>query len=277
MQNKQYNVIIAAPVLSAVSFALGAISFFLSGYYSELWIGSLSSTSCLIFVFIPCYAFGAAFIGAVVGLLVAAIVRVFGVREISIIWMIIIPVLTVLVGGLGGYFVVRSYVAVNDVGVKTSNGSIVRTNINYKPALNIAPLLIDFDHRQKPQSFNWNGQDVMLSFSEHRITITGINKNITIETSLKRYDYIREIQVTETKLLPAEQNCLAALADLRATSHHCMLLVYSPQGQLIYQEMLNRYSPQVVFQYKDYIDSLDKLVVENGKLFVWPAPKKTPE
>jgi hypothetical protein len=281
MQNRQYNIIIASPILFAVSFALGVVAFLLSVYYSDLWIGSPSSTSCLIFVFIPCYAFGAAFIGAVVGFLVAAIVRAFGVKQTSIIWMMIIPILTVFIGGLSGYLVVRNYVAVNSVGVKLSDSSIVKTNINFKSTLNIAPLLIGFENQQEPQSFKWNGQDIMLSFPENCITITDINKNVMIETSLKKYDYICEIQAIETRLFPVDQNCLAVLADLRATSHHCMLLVYSPQGRLIYQEMLERYShrylPPIAFQYKDYTDSLDRLVVENGKLFVWPALKTSLE
>jgi hypothetical protein len=278
---KKYNTMISVPILFAVSFALGAVAFFLSGYYSEFQIGSPSSTSCLIFIFIPFYAFGAALVGAVVGLLIAAIVRAFGMKQISVRWIMITPILMVFIGGLSGYLVVRNYVAINSAGTKKSDGTIVKTNINISSTLNIAPLLIDFENQQKPQRFNWNGQDVMLSFPGDCITITDVNKNVIIETSLKKYDYICEIQVTEAKLLPDTQNYLAVLADLRATSCHCMLLVYSPQGQLIYQEMLERYSqrylPPIVFQYKDYTDSLDKLVVENGKLSVWPTSKTTSE
>ena len=93
-----------------------------------------------------------------------------------------------------------------------------------------------------------------------------------VETDLYLYDYVRDVTAVEVKLFSGEQNYLAVLADLRATSGHTILLIYSPDGKVVYHEMLDRRQRPVkmgVYQFPDL--DVEGLLVENESDFLYSS------
>lgn len=255
LKDIEYSATVALVVLFAVAFGLGVACFLLTAYYAENAIGSPSSTSCLILIFVPIYGMVGVIGGGILGLILGFILRFFRISTISLSKLIPLGlVLTIglaLIAGLAGFMMVKNYVEFNEPRVIYSDGSTTKRVVNSK---SVAPdnVIIPFERRKKGALVLWNDAKINLSFPSDEIRAIDTNDNIIIQTSLSKFDYIRELQAREVKLSLSEKNYLAVLADLRATSFHTMLLIYSPSGSLVYQEMFDTRG-------QDLIMGIDKL------------------
>jgi hypothetical protein len=135
--------------------------------------------------------------------------------------------------------VVRSDVKFNEPRIIYTDGSLVK-EVKGGGVIPLDNAIIPFEQRDCGGLVCWNEADITLSFHSDIIHAVDADGNVIIQTSLSKFDYISELQAVEVKLSLSEKNYLAVLADLRATSNRTMLLIYSPSGILVYQEMLER-------------------------------------
>jgi hypothetical protein len=87
----------------------------------------------------------------------------------------------------------------------------------------------------------WNGEHVTVEFNDdEHIRIVKLPKTILADTDLSSFDYVRQLYTVPFKYESKDKLGLAVLANLRASSRRSMLLIYSSDGGLIYQETLYR-------------------------------------
>ena len=117
-----------------------------------------------------------------------------------------------------------------------SDGRILKQRVSTEPAVKKEPMHVEYNVRGK--SLEWNDRQTFIHFSSNDITVSDLTGNTIISTPLKGYSYILDVQVMELQLAPDEKSYLAIFARLRVTSGHGILLIYSPEGKLVYQEIL---------------------------------------
>ncbi|MHC4636773.1 MAG: hypothetical protein ACYTBV_04615 [Planctomycetota bacterium] len=266
LKNIEYNTTAALVVLFAVAFGLGVACFLLTAYHAENAIGSPSSTSCLILIFIPGFAVAGAIGGCIFGLIFSLILRLFKISTISrskfIPLGLILTAGLTLIAGLAGFMMVKNYVGFNEPRVIYSDGSLIKKAISAK---SVVPdnVIIPFEWQNEGALVFWNDAKINLNFPSDEVRAIDTNNNIIIQTSLNKFDYIRELQAREVRLSLSERNYLAVLADLRATSHHTMLLIYLPSGSLIYQEMFDTRGQDLIMGIDKLDSGMDVLIVKS--------------
>jgi hypothetical protein len=267
LKDIEFSAITALAVLFAVAFGLGVACFLLTIYHAENAIGSPSSTSCLILIFVPIYGVVGAIGGGILGLILGFILRFFKISNISLNKLIplgfVFTIGLLLIGGLTGFTMVRNYVEFNEPRVIYSGGSVTKTAINAK---SIAPnnVRISFEQRDKGSLIVWNDTEINLSFPSDEIRAFDSNGNIIIQTSLSKFDYVGELQSREVRLSLSGKNYLAVLAHLRATSGHTMLLIYSPCGSLVYQEMFDARGQGLIMGIDKLASGTESLIVRSN-------------
>jgi hypothetical protein len=233
----------------------------------------------LILLFIPIYSFIGAIAGGIFGFIISLIMRFFKLRTVSFLKVILLGIIFIAVGvslaGLGGYTIVKIYVELNEPRVIYTDGRLSKSIIPEKTII-VKNEIIPFEQSEKGKEIVWNTEEVTLSFSSHQIYAVNSKGDIIFQTSLLRYDYIRELQPTEVKLFPNEKRYLVILAELRATSFHTMLLIYSPDGQIIYQEMFERDRRDVTMSVNEsyYPDSGALIVRSKDGTFLYSSKPK---
>lgn len=273
---KEYNLMVVLPILFTSVFTLVIVFSMAGALFAEHIFVRSSSTSALNILFMPVivaiYGFKvikAAAIGLLCGLLVSSLLHILKLRTISqhkLIYLGIAPaIVAILIAGGTGYHRVKKY---NTPGIIYSSGQISKNTVPSK-AFITSNSPISFEESERGNPLFWNDKQMKLSFSSDEIRVTDSNGNIIIETSLHAYDYICEVSFLEVKLFPNEQHCLVVLAELRATSFHTILLIYSAKGELIYQEMFERDRDSL----KMSIDklnalNLEKLIIKNKNTYL---------
>lgn len=241
------------------------VCFLLTAFYAENAIGSPSSTSALILIFIPIYAVISAIGGGVFGLILSLILRPL-ISFVSLGKTITMGiVLTLGLSLLASAFsstLVKSHVKLNEPGVKYSNSSLIKQAIDKKliiPENKVIP----FARRDKGAEILWNDTKIRLSYSANEIIAIDTNNTMIIQTSVSGFDYIRELQAREIKLSLSEKKYLVILADLRATSHHAILIVYSPSGSIIHQEMFDIRGHELVMGINKLASDQEDLILDS--------------
>ena len=273
---KEYNSIVVSPILFTSVFALVVVFSMVGALFAEHIFVRASSTSALNILFMPVivavYGFKvvkAAVIGLLCGLLVSSLLYVLKLRTISqrkLFYFGIAPaIVTMLIAGGNGYHKVKKY---NTPGIIYSAGQISKRTVPSK-ALVTSYRPVSFEERERGSRIFWNDKQMTLKFSSNEIRVTDSNGNTIIETSLRTYDYIREVSFLEVKLFPNEQYFLAVLADMRATSFHTMLLIYAANGELIYHEMFERDRDGIkMFIDKSNTSNLEGLIIKNKNAYL---------
>ena len=90
------------------------------------------------------------------------------------------------------------------------------------------------------QPVSWNGSQITVVSNQDRIIIRNASGRKIAQTDLRKYDYIRELWAVSFRLYPGQREYLAVVANLRSTSRRAMVLVYKPEGSLVYHEILER-------------------------------------
>ena len=89
-------------------------------------------------------------------------------------------------------------------------------------------------------SINWNGRAVSVTGSDEHVTVLDKAGARLASTDLHAFDYIGSIRAAPVCRNPKGDHDLAVLVTLRATSDRSMLIVYGPDGAVVYQEHLER-------------------------------------
>jgi len=265
--DNEYSAIIALPLICAVSFGLAAVSFFYIAEKTEFLIGSPSSTSCLIYLVIPFFIIIGAIAGAIFGFVLSFIFLLCGLSTIRAGRLVLLS-LTLIAGssltaGAAGFMMVRSNVKFNEPRVIYSNDYLTKKPTNLEPVVSDTTTVL-FEQRDKDRSLVWNDLRIILRFTEDTICAVDKNRNIIIQTLLdEKFHYIRQLQAKEIRLSPNEKRYLAVIAELRATSRHTMLLIYSPSGSLIYHEMFNNFGQELIMGADKPNSQTKALIIKN--------------
>lgn len=283
LNNEKYNIIVILPVLCASIFILALTSFFLGEEYARHLFVRPSSTSGLIYLFLPViiavFIFKiakAGIIGLTLGLVLSGLMYVLRLRKISkrsIYYFGIIPALAVIfTSGFLGYSKVKRY---HVPGVIYTDGRISKRSIPQKAIVENAKS-ISSEQKEKSKQILWNDEKMTLSFTDDTIKIVDSNGDMIVEALLHHYDYIREITLVKAQLFQNEKQYLAILADLRTTSRHAMLLIYSPEGEIVYQELLEERSDTIeIDSGKLPTLNIEELIVKNQECFVYSSQIST--
>ncbi len=267
MSDKRNRTSRALPVCFAIAFALGTSGFFLAEYYTEMAIGSPSSTSALVFVFLLPYAVISGLVGAVIGYLITEVYPFCGFKPLSklrsIGLLFLISSAIVCAPTFLGFIITKFFINHTRPRVLFTNGIIYQKAGNPNPLINKESLLLN--DKSLPDTLIWNNKKISITFSDRSIKIRHPGRNLIAKESLWTYEYISEVQAIEGKLFPEQENYLAILADLRATSHRAMLYIYSPKAELVYQEMLESYGQIKLFTEKDPNSNLEILHVKHRR------------
>ena len=243
-----------------MALSLGAACFLFTAYHTENIIGSPSSTSSLVLIFIPIFSLPGAIIGGRLGFVLSLILRFFKIQTISLRIGLAIIAGAVLIAGLSGFMMVRIYVALNKPRVVFTKGLISKTAIPPR-AIVSNNVTITFEQRNKGKTILWNDKKVTLSFPSDEIHVVDSNGDFIVQASLSRFDYIRELQATEVNFSTNNKRHLAILAYLRATSFHTMLLIYSATGQLIYQEIFDNRGQELIMSVDKSLNSTSEVLI----------------
>lgn len=237
---KKYRIIILLPILVGLAAAFSIVSYILAAYHTEAAIGRPSSTSAIVLIYIPIVACVLGILGASAGLILGIILRyIFKITTVSLKTILILissAVIAVALSDIYGHYEVKSSVNRNRPHVVYSDGTILKQRVSTEPAVKKEPTHVEYNFRGK--SLEWNHREIFINFSSNDITVSDLAGNTIITTSLKGYSYIFDIQVMELHLAPNEESYLAIFARLRVTSRHGIFLIYSPEGKLVYQEIL---------------------------------------
>jgi hypothetical protein len=255
------------PVCFAIAFALGTSGFLLAVYYTEMAIGSPSSTSALVFVFLLPYAVISGLVGAVIGYLISKVYSFCGFKPlsklISIGLLFLISSAIVCTATFSGFIITKFLINHTRPRVIFTNGIICQKAGNSNPLINKESLLLNDE--SPLATLIWNNKKISITFSDRSIKIKRPDRNLIAKESLWSYEYITEVQAIEGKLFPEQEDYLAILADLRATSHRAMLYIYSPKAELVYQEMLESYGHIKLFTEKDPNSNLEIIHVKHHR------------
>ena len=236
----KFSIIKLLPMLVGLAAALAIVSYIVTAYKTEAAIGRPSSTSSIVLIYIPIAACVLGILGASAGLILAMmlryIFRIIAVSEKTILILLSSAVFAVALSGIYGHYEVKGFVNRNRPHVVFSDGRILEKRLSAEPAVRKESVEVEYDVRGK--SLEWNNRQIFIHFSSNDITVRDLTGNRIISTPLKGYSYILDVQVMEAQLAPDEDSYLAIFARLRITSRHGILLIYSPEGKLVYQEIL---------------------------------------
>jgi hypothetical protein len=138
-----------------------------------------------------------------------------------------------------------------------------------------APLLFSVYRDAVVPSIDWNGRSVSLVGSDEHVTVLDKAGTHIASTDLHAFDYIGSIRAAPFCKYPNGDHGLAVLVTLRATSNRSMLILYGPNGAVVYQEHLERTGSGSRWAGTMYVgsrDGHDILVVEHGPMSVWTCP-----
>jgi hypothetical protein len=118
------------------------------------------------------------------------------------------------------------------------------------------------------RSIEWNGRSVSVAGSDEQVTVLDSAGARIASTDLHAFDYIGRIRAVPFCRHPNGDRDLAVIVTLRATSSRSMLVLYGPDGALIYQNHLAR-TGGADTMYVGSRDGSEILVVEHGPVSVW--------
>ena len=137
-----------------------------------------------------------------------------------------------------------------------------------------APLLFSVYQDAVVSSIDWNGRAVSFSGTDEHVTIRDKAGVPVASTDLQAFDYIATIRAVPVCSSSGGAN-LAVLVTLRATSHRSMLILYDPNGAVVYQEHLERTrsadgsTGSMSMQHRG---DHDILLVDHGSVSAWTCP-----
>lgn len=188
-----------------------------------------------------------AFAGAVIGLVVWAIVR--RTRWAGPADYRIVAIVALLSVGVSSGLAVLSVVLHernNVPRVMTSTGVVQRSTgpTTHDPSTWGVLVWTSQSWSGDPRDLRWNGQTLRVSSKSgslivSRLYATGEGAIEVGRVDLSKLDQVREV-LGATATLDGSDEWLALLVQLRATGKREVLLIYDPAGKLMYQELLER-------------------------------------
>lgn len=236
---------VSLPFVCAATLAAPFGAFMIVGVLTDMSIGRPSSTAALAFLFVPIWIALTAGVGAAVGCAlgwIAGIRRRVGAfsRRIRTVGLAALALLT-LGGGIGGFASVVAYEEHARPRVIHTEGYVVRLPIVPADTSAETTAAFTFDSLGTVDSWvEWNSELVSISHSEGWITLLDSDHHELTKTDLGSFDYVVRLEAIPFRVRFEERESIAVLATLRATGHRSMLLIYNPEGRLIYEELLER-------------------------------------
>lgn len=115
----------------------------------------------------------------------------------------------------------------------------------------------------------WNGNTVIISDWGAGVIIRKSYGQVIATADLSAFDYVTEVHPAIFCGMAPDDEWLAVLVKLRATSHRSMLLIYNSLGKLAYQEYLERdYYPEEL-RVADDREGKPVLIAGRNKVIAW--------
>jgi len=275
------------PLASAIVPACFVAAYMLGGLIGEEKLGRPSSTAAIGYLFVPVYSFIVGVIGLGVGFLLRLFLRKSGERNLMSpsSFFLRLAVVVVAVSGIGVWLALDSVVAyekANAAQIIRDSGYFAKVKLNRDNVPSVTKRSLSNWTFQQPNQppFVWNTKQYTVRVTDSTLMTIGIESQAhTIKHDFRGRTYLTEIEALPVKWSQKQPEYLAVLARLRATSFRSMLLIYDPNGSLLYEELLERCGPKE-HQYMGTVNDLDgpALVVnvcEPFKLTLKQRPNNT--
>jgi hypothetical protein len=120
---------------------------------------------------------------------------------------------------------------------------------------------------------SWNGKRVLFTDKKNDILLLNHTNREIIKIDMSSYSYVSRIRALTLRLQPGSREDLAVLAELGPASDRSMLLVYNPEYQLIYEELLRRTKrDSSLYSVPDPAGNNDLLVVDVDVPLIYACP-----
>jgi len=235
-----------APFSLFIIFGVFTASYMFTGMYAESTIGRPSSTAALGYIFAPIYSLIAGFIGYCIGFVLKFFLLKRGKKDIIrkkvfVKNRLLLILAVALLSGGAAFKQMVDYEKFNSPKLLKNDKDFIVTKYSEQdiPSVTTPSTLVwDFQNNEI-ETTNWLNNNYNFTVSEST-NLNIINGN-TIEAT---YDFSGRTYITEistvTLATSANNDYLAVLVKLRATSRRSMLLVYDESFNLVYEELLKR-------------------------------------
>lgn len=233
------------PATGALAAGLGVIVPILAAVYYEVKFGRPSSTAGLAIPFAFIWGSLAAAVGAALGAGIRQTVagtRWAGPMDRRV--AAVLVTIAITVPSVLAVQAARRLEAENAPRVIRSTGEILRAEGMSELSLEqsasfLWSLSSNPDHPR--EELRWNGQRVDVRVADDQLRLSAGELPIA-EIDISRFDYARAAYGVTATLSGDGEESLALILELRATSHRDLLLIFDPDGALLHEELLERYS-----------------------------------
>jgi len=262
---------------------IGALvtAFFITQTLAEALWGRPSSTAALGFFVAP---FAGAISGGaawLIGLIIRNVLRSRGVASMPTpswvtrtLWMV------VLIGSAAFLMIGRSSVLALEAErrprVILDSGRIGAVNpptIELQERANAPELQSGITNTLDAHPIDWNGTAIKLENLDEQVVISDVTGKRIASADLHAFDYINGLHAAAVCAQPDGRQLLAVLVSLRATSHRAMLLLFAPDGSLVYQHHLERRGGAKDALYTGRVNGVDAFAVDLGLFSTWTCAR----
>jgi len=256
------------PLASAIVPACFVAAYMLGGLIGEEKLGRPSSTAAIGYLFVPVYSFIVGLVGLGVGFLLRLFLRSRGDRNLipPSSFFLRLTVVIAVVSGIGVWLSVDNVVAyekANAAQIIRDSGYFAKAKLNRDNVPSVTKRsLSNWTFEQPNQSpFVWNTKQYTVRVTNSTLMTIGIEgQPNSIRHDFRGRTYLTEVDVLPVQWIQKQPEHLVVLVRLRATSFRSMLLIYDPDGSLIYEELLERCGPKER-QYMGTVNNLDGLAL----------------
>ncbi len=262
---------------------IGALvtAFFITQTLAEALWGRPSSTAGLGFFVAP---IAGLIVGAgawVVGLVIRTVLRSRGVVSVPTpSWVTRTLWLVVLAGSVVFLMIGRSSVlaleAARQPRVILDAGRITAVNpptIDLQERVTAPEMQSGITNTLDAKPIDWNGTAIKLENLDEQVVISDVTGKRIASADLHAFDYINGLHAAAVCAQPDGRQLLAVLVSLRATSHRAMLLLFAPDGSLVYQHHLERSGGAKDALYTGRLNGAEALAVSVGAISTWTCAR----
>ena len=256
------------PLASAIVPACFVAAYMLGVLIGEEKLGRPSSTAAIGYLFVPVYSIIVGLVGLGVGYLLRLFLRNRGERNLVSLssFFLRLTVVVVALSGIGVWLALDSVVAyekANAAQIIRDSGYFAKAKLNRDNVPSGTKRSLSnwtFEQPNQPP-FVWNTRQFTVGVTDSTLMTIGIEGQAnSIKHDFRGRTYLTEVEVLPVQWIQKQPEHLVVLARLRATSFRSMLLIYDPNGSLIYEELLERCGPRER-QYMGTLNDIDGIAL----------------
>ena len=126
--------------------------------------------------------------------------------------------------------------------------------------LKVPKVVVDFQEKKQGRDLIWNNNTYRAVFDSHQFSLISKSGNYLIKENLEGYDYIRQLVCIPFDIFIKPKPPLVVLVDLRATSRKSMILIYSSNGECVFQELIE--NVEYLYPALDIVTNKPTIIIE---------------